>query len=72
MVIHGAALQKKEAFLFRVVDVGMELFAMAAVCSRVYALRQREHPAAEDAAELARLLPVLAVPQVLAHTRRRA
>jgi hypothetical protein len=55
MLIHRAGLQKKESFLFRVVDVGMELFAMAAVASRVHGLRCSGHPAAEDAADLARL-----------------
>jgi alkylation response protein AidB-like acyl-CoA dehydrogenase len=55
MLVHRAGLQKKEAFLFRVVDAGMELFAMAAVVSRVHALRASGHPVAEEAAELARL-----------------
>jgi len=36
MVIHGPALEKKQAQLFRCVDVGAELFAMAAVCSRAH------------------------------------
>jgi hypothetical protein len=34
MVLNGPALEKKQAQLFRCVDVGAELFAMAAVCSR--------------------------------------
>jgi alkylation response protein AidB-like acyl-CoA dehydrogenase len=34
MVMLGPALEKKQAQLFRCVDIGAELFAMAAVCSR--------------------------------------
>jgi hypothetical protein len=34
MVVHGPALEKRQSQLFRAVDVGAELFAMVAVCSR--------------------------------------
>jgi len=34
MVAHGPALEKKQALLFRCVDIGAELFAMAATCVR--------------------------------------
>jgi alkylation response protein AidB-like acyl-CoA dehydrogenase len=44
MLVHGARLQHKQAFLFRWVDIAMELFAMAAVISRARTLeRAREH-----------------------------
>jgi len=34
MVLNGPALEKKQALLFRCVDIGAELFAMATVCAR--------------------------------------
>ncbi len=36
MVVHGPALEKKQAQLFRCVDIGAELFAMAATCVRAH------------------------------------
>src|SRR6185369_8384472 len=35
MIVHKAKLQRRQAFLFRTVDVAMEIFAMAACISRV-------------------------------------
>jgi len=55
MVIHQAKLQNKQGFLFRLVDVGNELFAMAASISRVQTMREEGHPDAESASELADL-----------------
>src|SRR5438093_915474 len=52
MVIHGPALEKKQAQLFRCVDIGAELFAMATVCAR--ARRDaRKNPADSTPLELA-------------------
>jgi hypothetical protein len=40
MVRYGPRLEKKQSVLFRLVDVGAELFAMAAACARAEMLRQ--------------------------------
>ena len=55
MMVHQAAMQNKQVFLFRLVDIGNELFAMAATVSRAHALRQAGKPEAEQAVELADL-----------------
>ena len=39
MVQHGPALERRQALLFRCVDIGAELFAMSAVCVRA----ERDH-----------------------------
>ncbi|MGH7731151.1 MAG: acyl-CoA dehydrogenase family protein, partial [Candidatus Eiseniibacteriota bacterium] len=54
MVQHGPALEKRQAQLFRCVDIGAELFAMAATCVRA----ERDHrrkPGDASARELADL-----------------
>ncbi|HEX5720230.1 MAG TPA: acyl-CoA dehydrogenase family protein [Thermoanaerobaculia bacterium] len=55
MVVHQAKLQNKQAFLFRLVDIANELFAMASSVSRAQAFREAGHSEAENAAELADL-----------------
>jgi hypothetical protein len=55
MVVHQARMQNKQAFLFRVVDVANELFAVAATVSRTHAMLESGHPNARQAAELADL-----------------
>jgi alkylation response protein AidB-like acyl-CoA dehydrogenase len=52
MVVHKAKLQRKQAFLFRTVDIAMEIFAIAACVSRVRTMREEKHPEAAHAAEL--------------------
>ncbi len=52
MLVYRGFLQKKQAFLFRLVDVAMELFAMSAVASRTRVMAEERHPAAAAAAEL--------------------
>jgi alkylation response protein AidB-like acyl-CoA dehydrogenase len=53
MNVYQGKLQHKQAFLFRLVDVTNELFAMAAVVSRAQAMRAAGSPAAERAGDLA-------------------
>ncbi len=53
MVVFGPRLEKRQAFLFRLVDVANELFAMAASVSRARALGVAGRPEAAEAAALA-------------------
>jgi alkylation response protein AidB-like acyl-CoA dehydrogenase len=55
MVIYQGALQNKQAFLFRIVDIATEMFAMAAAASRAHAMHRYGAPHAAEAAELADL-----------------
>jgi hypothetical protein len=55
MVVHQAKLQNKQAFLFRIIDVANELFAMASSVARVQAMREAGLAEADKAAELADL-----------------
>jgi len=52
MLVYQAGLQNKQAFLFRLVDVANELFAMAASVSRAQALAEARRPEAKEAREL--------------------
>ncbi|MFM1920156.1 MAG: hypothetical protein RLZZ303_1790 [Candidatus Hydrogenedentota bacterium] len=53
MLRYQAGLEKRQGFLFRWVDIAMELYAMAAVCARTHAMRQAGAPEADSASELA-------------------
>jgi Acyl-CoA dehydrogenase, C-terminal domain/Acyl-CoA dehydrogenase, middle domain/ACAD9/ACADV, C-terminal domain len=55
IVVHQARMERKQGFLFRCVDVVMELFAMAASISHACQLGAERHPDAERAVELADL-----------------
>jgi alkylation response protein AidB-like acyl-CoA dehydrogenase len=55
MVVFQGRLQNKQAFLFRLVDVANELFAMASSVARAQALTEAGHPEAANAVELADL-----------------
>jgi alkylation response protein AidB-like acyl-CoA dehydrogenase len=55
MVAYQGKLQNKQAFLFRLVDVANELFAMAASVTRAQAMRDAGLADADNAAELADL-----------------
>jgi alkylation response protein AidB-like acyl-CoA dehydrogenase len=53
MLVYQARLQNKQAFLFRLVDIANELFAMAASITRAQALRDAGRPEAGEARDLA-------------------
>jgi alkylation response protein AidB-like acyl-CoA dehydrogenase len=55
MALFQAKMERKQGFLFRCVDVVMELFAMAASVSHARHLRDIGHPEAAQAAQLADL-----------------
>ncbi len=55
MVTHGAKLERRQALLFRTVDIGAELFAMTAAVSRAHQMRRANAPEAASAADLADL-----------------
>jgi len=52
MVRFGPRLEKRQSVLFRLVDVGAELFAIAAACSRAELLRRKGQPEAVELADL--------------------
>ena len=52
MVRYGPKLERKQAVLFRAVDIGCELFAMAASCVRARMLQQQGRPEATKLADL--------------------
>jgi hypothetical protein len=56
MLVYQARLQNKQAFLFRLVDIANETFAMAAAVSRAQTLADTR---AAEAAEAVRLADVL-------------
>jgi hypothetical protein len=53
MLRHGPKLEKRQALLFRAVDIGADLFAMAAALSRARQMRRSGASEAPRAAELA-------------------
>ena len=53
MVRFGPKLEKRQAVLGRIVEIGAELFAMVATCARAEAARRRGGKAPDDAVELA-------------------
>ncbi len=55
MILHGARLERKQAFLFRLVDIALELFPMVACVARARRLIDTRHPDADRARELADL-----------------
>jgi alkylation response protein AidB-like acyl-CoA dehydrogenase len=55
IMVHRAKMERKQGFLFRCVDVVMELFAMAASVSHARQLQVERHPDAKGAVDLADL-----------------
>ena len=55
MMVYGARLEKKQALLFRGVEIGADLFAMTAAVSRAHAMRQTSAEGGAQAVELADL-----------------
>jgi len=53
MATHGPKLEKRQALLFRAVDIGADLFAMSAAVSRADGLRRSRAAEAKSALELA-------------------
>ena len=53
MLRYGAGLQRKQALLFRAVDIGAELFAMAAAVAKAQMLTRKADPTAAQARKLA-------------------
>jgi alkylation response protein AidB-like acyl-CoA dehydrogenase len=52
MATHGPKLEKRQALLFRTVDIGADLFAMSAAVSRADGLHRAHAPEAKSALEL--------------------
>jgi len=44
MMRYGAGLEKRQAVLARLVDIGAELFTMVAVCAKAQSLRSSKDP----------------------------
>jgi hypothetical protein len=55
MLVFRAGMERRQAFLFRTVDIAMELFAMAAAATHAARLADGRYPEAERARELADL-----------------
>ena len=60
MMLHQAKLAQKQAFLRRIVKIGLELFAISATVSRAHRMVYDRHPNHREAVELADLFCRLA------------
>jgi len=55
MAVFRGRMARKQAFLFRLVDIGLDLFAISATASRALSMLLEGHPEAQGAVELADL-----------------
>ncbi len=69
MALYQAKMEKKQALLFRTVDVVMELFAMTVACSRARQMKEAGDPNAAEAVRLADLFCRLSRRRVAASFR---
>jgi len=53
MLVYQGGLERKQAFLFRAVDIAMELFALTAAVTRAHRMAETGHAEAASAASLA-------------------
>ncbi len=67
MARYGPKLEKRQALLFRAVDVGADLFAMSAAVSRAQQIRKARRPEAERAVELADVFCRMTRRRIAAH-----
>ena len=72
MLLHGPKLEKRQALLFRIVDVGADLFAMSATLARADQLRRAGAVEAPQAAELADVFCRTMRRRIAAHSSRSA
>ncbi len=69
MALYQAQMERKQGFLFRCVDIVMELFAMAATLAHARQLKDSNAPEADRAIELAELFCSQAERRVKGHFR---
>jgi alkylation response protein AidB-like acyl-CoA dehydrogenase len=55
MLLYQAKLEKRQAFLFRAVDIAMEIYALVATVSRVKTLLDRNDPRGKEREDLAEI-----------------
>jgi hypothetical protein len=67
MARYGPRLEKRQALLFRAVDIGADLFAMSAAVSRAQQIRKAGRPEAERAVELADVFCRMTRRRIAAH-----
>lgn len=70
MMVYQARLEQKQAFLFRAVEIGMELFGIAATVSRAKWLADQNAPQAEEAKKLTDLYCRDATQRIREHFHR--